>query len=564
MFLLVPILAASFAAAAPMHPVAHPTKSEIVLDGDLGEWPEEVEVHALTDEDGRPLPVTLRFAYGQTEGALYIAAESKNALKTDRLFLDVEQDGRHDRPADWTYEDGKVSPAQLRHKGHAQAARSADGKRTEWRIDLSALGVSSLADGPVSLGFGYDAATEKGRALWGLGGDLWFNKRRLGRLTLAKDDTPFAVIRGRTAWQEAGGLTPPGRVTIAAQEGPYRLTVQTDTEGFFAAPLPQGRYTLRADDSRTVPSRAAVRRIALDAEDGLSVGTLTIRRPGRDPSVVAAEARGAYGVNAVAFAWAERGETPSLFTQGQMPDGTSAAPDALFRMASVSKPVAAMVVLRLADAGLLDFDEPLAEHIIPEPIKDDPRALKVTPRMVLRHLSGLPNTHSGDGVTFLHDPGTVQYYSGEAFYWLRDAVEAKFGRSFQDLAEEYLFTPAGMTSSSFRFPEGAEARYVGKLHGDYLFDPPSDWNESKIVGGLLTTSADLGRFIAFMNQGAGLSDDLWADMATPNDEALLPEGETDRFGLGWVVDRTDGLILSHGGSEYGARTFIAILPEEKA
>jgi CubicO group peptidase (beta-lactamase class C family) len=271
-----------------------------------------------------------------------------------------------------------------------------------------------------------------------------------------------------------------------------------------------------------------------------------------------------HAINAVAFAYADEGRPVSAFANGGDPEGNSIGDDALFRMASVSKPVAAMVVLRLAEAGLWDLDEPLSAHAVPEPIADDPRRDKVTTRMVLRHLSGLPNTHSGEGVTFLFDPGTKQHYSGEAFYWLRDAVEAKFGRPFQSLAKEHLFAPAGMTASSFSFPEGGEALYVGKLHGGYLFDRPEDWDESKIVGGLVTTADDLLRFIRFMNDRAGLSDELWQEMTTPNEVDLLEEGEEDRFGLGWVISDEGPLVLSHGGSERGARTFLALLPEEGA
>lgn len=60
----------------------------------------------------------------------------------------------------------------------------------------------------------------------------------------------------------------------------------------------------------------------------------------------------------------------------------------VWRWASVSKQVAAALVMREVDAGRLDLDQPLSRHL---PSFKGPSAERITVRHLLQHLSGLPN-----------------------------------------------------------------------------------------------------------------------------------------------------------------------------
>jgi hypothetical protein len=102
--------------------------------------------------------------------------------------------------------------------------------------------------------------------------------------------------------------------------------------------------------------------------------------------------------------------------------GTPVNEETIFSAASLSKPVFAYVVLRLAERDLIDLDRPLAQALDEPRITHDPRGRRITPRMVLSHGTGLPNW-GGERLELQFDPGTGFGYSGEGFVYLQRAVE---------------------------------------------------------------------------------------------------------------------------------------------
>jgi len=63
----------------------------------------------------------------------------------------------------------------------------------------------------------------------------------------------------------------------------------------------------------------------------------------------------------------------------------------VFEAASLSKPVMAYAVLKLADAGKLDLDKPLSQYLDKPYIDNDERLNLITARRVLTHTTGFPN-----------------------------------------------------------------------------------------------------------------------------------------------------------------------------
>ena len=122
--------------------------------------------------------------------------------------------------------------------------------------------------------------------------------------------------------------------------------------------------------------------------------------------------------------------------------------DSLFEAASMTKPVFAYVVMRLADEKRLDLDKPLVAYRRPAYLGQDPNLELVTARHVLAHSTGLPNWGSGPLVT-RNAPGSNYAYSGEAFIWLQLVVETIMGMGLGDVMQAKLFGPAGMSRSSF-------------------------------------------------------------------------------------------------------------------
>lgn len=242
--------------------------------------------------------------------------------------------------------------------------------------------------------------------------------------------------------------------------------------------------------------------------------------------------------------------------------------DTIYNVASLAKPVSAVLALRLADAGMIDLDAPIAPYFVDPDIAASPYAARVTPRMILSHTSGLPNwRYLDEGATdaklrFVTEPGSTYRYSGEGFEWLRKAIEQKTGRSWEDLAQQYVFRPAGMTSSSFLFPHQWAGRVASRYNaeGDLVTAEPH--TQANAAANLMTTSGDYARFVAFVMDGAGMSPDL--SRAMLSEQVRIDEHKS--FGLGWQLLtnlRFGGYAIQHSGADAGVQSLVLAWPERK-
>jgi len=560
------------AASATFNPgyiVSQNTTIDVVLDGKADEWPVERELYYLNNLDTEAGQVTVSVSHNAETGILYVLVESEDSLKRVDIFLDVTADNTLDRPVQLIFKD-TLSAAQAQHNGAVEIAtgRSASGFVSEWQINLNVLGLRGDLRRPTMIGFDIEAVNEYNvLRQWSRTDGKFENKRRLNRLLLTPKNTSFGKMEGATKWAESTVLTPPARLLLRRMDNPKnRFYLNTNpTTGSFEVDLPVGTYQVQVLDSRTVGSAAPITRVDIKAGQSTLPPALVTRRPSIPLGTLTAELLNDENIRAIGIALVEQGEISIVAGYGIQANGAPVNEGSLFRMASVSKPVAAMIVMSLIEKGLWSLDEPLANYWIDPDINGDPRHLQLTTRRVLTHTTGLPNSRGNKPLTFIYDPNAKQSYSGEGFLYLRRAIEEKFGRSFQNIAEEQVFGPAGMKNSTFIWPEDGEIHYTGKFHGDFMFGRPEE-EEANVRGGLLTTMPDLARFLVWVVNGAGLSDGLWEQITASNSRELLIEGEHESryYGLGWVINDDKGLVLTHGGSERGARTFMVILPKERS
>lgn len=125
--------------------------------------------------------------------------------------------------------------------------------------------------------------------------------------------------------------------------------------------------------------------------------------------------------------------------------------DSVFEAASMSKPVFAYVVLKLADEKRIDLDRPLVEYCKPDYLPAHPHIDLITARDVLCHSTGLPNWRNRpeDSLIPAFKPGSRWGYSGEGFFWLQLVVEQITGQGLDSVMRSRLFDPAGMPLSTF-------------------------------------------------------------------------------------------------------------------
>ena len=128
----------------------------------------------------------------------------------------------------------------------------------------------------------------------------------------------------------------------------------------------------------------------------------------------------------------------------------------VFEAASLSKPVFAYIVLKLAQKDLIDLDKPLHEYgdFGPPQMRTDKNYKKLTARMILSHQAGLPNEFSSpESLKYVSEVGKQFDYSGVAYQFLGEIVEHITAKSLEALAQEE-FAKIGMTDSSFMPPTG--------------------------------------------------------------------------------------------------------------
>lgn len=246
---------------------------------------------------------------------------------------------------------------------------------------------------------------------------------------------------------------------------------------------------------------------------------------------------------------------------GKTCKGTAAPTNVVFNVASLTKPIVAVLTLRLVNAGLWSLDEPVATYWTDPDVAADPRAGLLTTRQLLSHQSGFPNWRwngPDKKLAFQFDPGTKFQYSGEGYEYLRKALERKFHLSLEQLADSFLLKPLHMASTTFLSAKPALPT-VFCQEGITTDSLPKSANAAD---DLLTTVEDYANFgISVLNK-QGLSEDLYADMIKPHTKIK----DKGFMSLGWEILpglKDDEFALLHTGSDIDAGTLIILLPRTK-
>ena len=260
-----------------------------------------------------------------------------------------------------------------------------------------------------------------------------------------------------------------------------------------------------------------------------------------------------------------KGKLQQVKVFGELEKGKTAPYNTIFNVASLAKPVTAMVALKLVSAGKWNLDEPIFKYWTDPDVANDPRNKELTTRHILSQQSGFPNwrySNKSNKLTFQFSPGTQYQYSGEGIEYLRKALESKFEKSLNELATDLIFEPLSMDDTEYiwnsnvdetRFAKGYDNK--GNLYETIKNKTPNGADD------LLTTIEDYGKFLVSVMNGDGISEKVFTDMATHQVESTKGK----HFGLGFeIYDFKDGqYALSHGGADKGAQAIVFIFPETK-
>lgn len=234
----------------------------------------------------------------------------------------------------------------------------------------------------------------------------------------------------------------------------------------------------------------------------------------------------------------------------------------VFSAASLGKPVFAYLVLKLVDEGKLDLDKPLYQYVPYHAIERDERYKRITARMVLSHQTGFPNWRQNGRLRLLFAPGQRFSYSGEGFVYLQGVVMTITGQDLEEVAQQYVFKPLGMSRSSYRWQPAFENNCATPHNGFGQPEPLPRFQETNAAFSLQTTAADYGRLLVALLTGEGLKPATAQAMLSPQvtpGKTLHDTTQTSaniRWGLGiGLVQEAGQEGFWHWGDNGGFRSF---------
>lgn len=261
----------------------------------------------------------------------------------------------------------------------------------------------------------------------------------------------------------------------------------------------------------------------------------------------------------------ENGVLKQVKVFGKISKGVPMPYNTIFNVASLTKPVTAMVALKLVSLGKWNLDEPVFKYWTDPDIATNPLNTKITTRIILSHQTGFPNwrwMNENKKLSFLFEPGTKYSYSGEGFEYLRKALENKFHKTLQQLADELIFEPLEMNDTRYVWDKKIDASRLaipydkeGKMYNHIKNSTPNAADD------LLTTIEDYGKFLVSVMRAEGLSENIFKEMTT--NQVASTKGK--HFGLGFEIYDlgNNEYALSHGGSDKGVQTIVFLLPKSK-
>lgn len=268
------------------------------------------------------------------------------------------------------------------------------------------------------------------------------------------------------------------------------------------------------------------------------------------------------------------------FGMADLEQNAPARPESVYRIASISKPIAATAVMQLVERGLVSLDDPIQRYLPSFPRK--PQG-EIRIRHLLTHTSGIRHYRGGEmfsreaygsieraSTVFRDDPllfapGERYAYTTYGYNLLAAVVEAASGRSFDEFLRANIFGPAGMTSTFLERPQdvvpGRVQQYTRGPSGTWLRAPYVDLSNKWAGGGIISSVLDLARFDIALNSGRLLKPETLQLMYT---SARLNSGAVTGYGLGWMVSQEDGrLRVAHSGGAIGGTTHLLREPRSR-
>ncbi len=269
----------------------------------------------------------------------------------------------------------------------------------------------------------------------------------------------------------------------------------------------------------------------------------------------------------------------------------------VFAIGSASKAFTAGLVGLLVDEGKLKWDDPVAQHLPGFQMNDPYASKELTLRDALSHRSGLAR---GDRLWYASELDReeilkrVRYleptwsfrsqfgYQNLMYLAAGQTAAHVAGKSWDDLVQQRIFTPLGMTSSSTSTLKLSGQPDVSMPHTRINDKVASiQWRNIDNVapaGSINSNVLDMAQWLRLqLGSGVYAGTTIFKpatarEMHQPNTiirsdlrtDSLLPETHLRAYGLGWFMEDYRGRkIVHHGGNIDGMSALVWMVPEEK-
>ena len=253
----------------------------------------------------------------------------------------------------------------------------------------------------------------------------------------------------------------------------------------------------------------------------------------------------------------------NVYASGKLSQAAGAAKvdaDTIYDTASLTKPVVTTTLAAmLYEQGQLDINAPLSRYL-PEWARgaNPEQRGRVTIAHLLAHASGLPAHEDyflkskgraeilalAIAQPLAYEPGTQSIYSDIGFILLGAIVESVSGRGLDELAEERIFAPMGMTNTTFRPPKSLRARIAPTerasarkrvVHGEVHDE--NAWAMGGVAGhaGMFSTGPDLAIFCQMLLNGGIYAHERILRRKTVAEFTLANPLAANTRTLGWNV-----------------------------
>ncbi len=233
-----------------------------------------------------------------------------------------------------------------------------------------------------------------------------------------------------------------------------------------------------------------------------------------------------HGLDGIILYVDQAGKTPAFYSAGwknrakQVP----ADPQAMFKIASVSKLYLATAAAKLVSDRSLSLDDTLADHL-PELVDRIEYADRITLRLMLQHRSGIPSYTDHDEFDWSSPPSDIRgalelaldkpadfkpdasyRYSNSNYLLIGKILDKVLGTGHQRYIKEEILTPLGLTHTYASLSHVDPEDVVSGYHHHYEVDF-RDVDYLLPGGAMIATAQDVGVFLRALNDGSLLNDD---------------------------------------------------------